>query len=173
MLQKLNSFHNTVQYMYSVHIQDDTKEALKLDEGNGNNNWKKAIRLEIQQLMDYDTFIDEGLRKQTLNDYTRIRCHVIFTVRHNGQHKARFVTGGHLTQPAIESVYSGVVSIYSIHQILLIAELNDLTIYQANVGNAYLEAYTEENIYFIARKEFNTFGIEGHVPIISRAIYGL
>ena len=149
---KVKSFHNTVQYMYGVHIPCDTKEALKLDEENRNDNWKKAIRLVIQQLMDYNTFIDKGLREHMSNDYTLIRCHMIFAVKHDQQHKARFVTCGHLTQPAIESVYSGVVSIWSIHLILLITELNDLSIYQANVRNAYLEAYTKEKIYFIAGK---------------------
>ena len=84
-----------------------------------------------------------------------------------------FVTGGHLTQPAIESVYSGVVSIHSIHLILLIAELNDLEIYHANVGNVDLEASTKEKIYFIVGAEFATFRTEGHVLVISKALYGL
>ena len=49
----MESFHNIVQFMYGVHIPHDTKEVLKLDEENRNDNWKKAIRLEkIQQLMD-------------------------------------------------------------------------------------------------------------------------
>ena len=74
---------------------------------------------------------------------------MIFTVKHNGHHKARFVAGGHLTQTAIESVYSGVVSIHSTHFILLIAESNDLEMYQGDVGNACLEAYIEEKIFFI------------------------
>ena len=82
--------------------------------------------------MDYDTFINKGLRNQMLKDYTKIRCHMIFKVKYDGRHKA----GGHLTQPAIESVYSGVASICRIHLILLIVKLNDLTIYQADVGNA-------------------------------------
>ena len=81
---KVRSFHNTVQNMYGVHIPCDTKEALKLDEENGNDSWKKATRLEIQQLMDYDTFINEDLRNQMPDDYTNIRCHMIFTVKHNG-----------------------------------------------------------------------------------------
>ena len=110
---------------------------MELDQENGNNSWKKVIRLEIQQLLDYNTFHAKGLTRQMASDYTKIRCHMIFTVKHDCQHKARFVTGGHLTQLAIESVYSGVVSIHSIHLILLITELNDLEIYQANVGNAH------------------------------------
>ena len=95
------------------------------------------------------------------------------SVKHNGWHKARFVTSGHLTQPAIENIYSDVVSIWSTCQILLIAELNNLTICQADVGNAYLEAYTKEKFYFITRKEFTTFGMEGHILIISKALYML
>ena len=75
------------------------------------------------------------------------------------------MAGGHLIQPAIESLYSGVVYICSIHLILPITELNDLTIYQADIGNAYLEAYTKEKTCFIARREFATFGIEGHILI--------
>ena len=81
---KVKSFHNTVQYTYGVCIPCDTNKALKLDEENGNDNWKNAISLEIQQLMDYDTFIDKGIRKQMPNDCTKIRCHMIFTVKHDG-----------------------------------------------------------------------------------------
>ena len=99
---KLKSFHNNVQYMYGVHIPHDSKEALQLDEENGNDNWKKAIRLKIQQLMDYDTFIDEGLRTQIPIDYTKLRCCMIFAVHHDGRHEPRFVTRGHLTQPLIK-----------------------------------------------------------------------
>ena len=50
----------------------------------------------------------------------------VFSVRHDGWHNARFVTGGHLTHPAIESVCSSVVSIRSTHVVLLIAELTGL-----------------------------------------------
>ena len=74
---KVKPFHNTIQYIYGAYIPCDIKEALKLDEENGNDNWKKALRLEIQPLMDYDTFIDKALRKQVSNNYTKIRCRKI------------------------------------------------------------------------------------------------
>ena len=67
--------------MYGVHIPHDTKEALTPD---NNHNWKKAIKLEIQQLVDYDTFFDKGLRNQMPSDYTKIRCCMIFAVKHDG-----------------------------------------------------------------------------------------
>ena len=78
---KVKSFCNTVQYMYGIYISHDTKEALKFDEENSNDNWKKAIRLE--QLIDYDRFIDEGLRQHMSNNYIKIRCHAIFAVKHD------------------------------------------------------------------------------------------
>ena len=53
-------FCNSLQYMYGVHIPHDTKQALELDEENGNDILKKAINLKVQQLVDYDTFHDEG-----------------------------------------------------------------------------------------------------------------
>ena len=84
-----------------------------------------------------------------------------------------FVAGGHLTQPAIVKVYSGVVSICSIYLLLLTAELNNLEIYQADARNVYLEANTKEKIFFITGKEFATFGMEGHVLIMSIAFFGL
>ena len=64
--------------------------------------------------------------------------------------------------------------ICSIHLILLIAKLNNLEIYQADVGNAYLEAHTKEKMYsyFIAGKEFATFRMECCILIRSRAFLG-
>ena len=80
-------------------------------------------------------------------------------VKHDGQHKAWIVTSAHLTQPA--SVYSAVVSICSICLVLLASELNNLTIYQANVGKANLEAYTKE--LFILLLEKNSIHSEWRV----------
>ena len=57
---KVKSFHSNVQYMYDFCIPCDTKEAHKLDEENSNDNGRKVIQLEIQQLMDYNAFIDIG-----------------------------------------------------------------------------------------------------------------
>ena len=96
--------------------------------------------------MDYDTFYDKGPIKQIPSDYTKIQYNMIIAVKHDGHHKARSVAGAHLTQMAIESVYSGVVSICCICLIPLIAELNDIEIYQADVRNVSLESYIKETI---------------------------
>jgi hypothetical protein len=98
---------------------------------------------------------------------------MIYAVKHDGGHKARFVAGGHLTKEPEESVYSSVVSLRSLRIIILAAELNGLELAQADVGSAYLEALTGEKIYFIAGEEFAPFGMVGHILILHKALYGL
>ena len=92
-------------------------------------------------------------------------------MKHDGRRKARLVAGGHLTKEPLESVCSGVVSLQSLRLVIFLAELNDLKLMQADVGNAYLEAKTQEKVYIIAGKEFEE--LEGHVLVIHKALYGL
>ena len=40
-----------------------------------------------------------------------------------------------------------------------------------DVSSAYLEAYTQEKVYFIAGPEFGP--LQGHLMVIDRALYGL
>ncbi len=68
--------------------------------------------------------------------------------------KARFVAGGHMTDPPTEITYSTVVSRDSVRIGFLIAALNDLDLVAADIGNAYLQAETKEKIYAIAGPEF-------------------
>ena len=51
------------------------------------------------------------------------------------------------------------------------AELNGLEFWSTDIGNVYLESYTKEKVYIIAGPEFGER--EGHVLLISRALYGL
>jgi hypothetical protein len=64
------------------------------------------------QLLEYETFVDKRIAGNVLSGYKRIRCHMIYDVKHDGRHKARLVAGRHLTDPNTESVYSGVVLLH-------------------------------------------------------------
>ena len=59
-----------------------------------------------------------------------------------------------MTPEPEESVYSSVASLRSLHIIIFLAELNQLELMQGDIGNAYLESYTQEKVYFIAGPEF-------------------
>ena len=66
--------------------------------------------------------------------------------------KARLVANGSLTQDPMENIYSGVVSLQVLG--IFLGELNNLELWGADIGNAYLEANTHEKLFIIAGAEF-------------------
>ena len=76
-----------------------------------------------------------------------------------------------MTDTPSESVYSGVVSIPGIRMVTFLAELNELKLWAADIGNAYLCSVTKEKVCFTAGPEFGDK--EGCTFIIVKAQYGL
>ena len=105
------------------------------------------------------------------SDHHKINVRLVFDVKASGKCKGRLVAHGDLTPEPDEAVYSSVASLRSLHAIISISELNQLQLWQGDVGNAYLESYTQENVYFIASHEFGSF--QGHTMKIIKALYGL
>jgi hypothetical protein len=144
---------------------------MQLDRENGNTKWRDAERIELTQVMGYDTFEDKGIGYKPGSDFKKIRCHIVYAVKHDGRHKARLVAGGHLTDTPIDSVYSSVVSLRGVRLMCFAAELNGLDVWTTDIGNAYLESYTTEKVYIVAGPEFGE--LAGHTLIIRKALYGL
>ena len=170
---KLRSYRTAPKYKNGFEVPKTYEEAMRLDEKNGNTKWHDAVILEFSSIDEYKTFIDKGHHTKTSppSGYKKIRVHLIFDVKHDGRHKARLVADGHLTDVPLESVYSGVVSLRGFRLVLFIGELNNLELWSTDVGNAYLEAYTSEKVFIIGGPEFKER--EGHILIISKALYGL
>ena len=103
--------------------------------------------------------------------YKKIRVHMVYDVKHDLRRKARLVADGHLTQVPVDSVYSSVVSLRGLRITIFLAELNNLDLWCTDIGNAYLEAKTDEKIYIVAGNEFGKR--EGHTLLIHKALYGL
>ena len=103
--------------------------------------------------------------------YQKIRVHLIFAVKCDGRHKARLDADGHLTQEPVESIYSGVVSLRNLKLIIFLGKLNNLELWGADIGNAYLEAPTEKKLYIVAGPEFEDW--EGCILTFAKALYGL
>ena len=155
---KIRQVRRSAVYTFGFLIPKDYKQALQLDEQNGNSKWYDATKLEMDQINEYKVFQDHGkaqydpkARKvsNAPNGYQKIRVHLIFAVKHDGRHKARLVAGGHLTPDPIESIYSGIVSIRSLRLVIFLAKLNNLEVWGADIGNAYLEAKTKEKLYIV------------------------
>ena len=168
---KLRSYRTAPKYQYGYQVPHDYAQAVKLDEKAGNTKWQDATKLEMGQLDEYDTFKNHGLNGKPPDNYKKIRVHLIFAVKHDGRQKARCVTDGHLTEIPIESVYSGVVSLRGLRLLVFLGELNGLETWATDIGNAYLEAVTQEKVYIIAGPEFGER--QGHTLVIFKALYGL
>jgi hypothetical protein len=168
---KLASYRREPFWKFGVLVPRTHAQAFDIDQKNGNTLWQDAEATEMRQLLEYNTFVDKGKGGIPPAGYKRIRCHMIYDVKHDGRHKARLVAGGHLTDPNTESVYSGVVSLRGIRLVIFLAELNRLELWGADVGNAYLEANTKESVYIVGGPEFGA--LEGHTLIIFKALYGL
>ena len=101
----------------------------------------------------------------------KVTGHLVWDVKMDFTHKARWVLDGHKTLDAEGSTYAGVVSRESIRIVFLYAALNGLDVFSADIHNAYLQAPLLRKDYVICGAEFGIENI-GHVGLIHRALYG-
>ena len=81
-------------------------------------------------------------------------------------------SGGHTTNPPMESTYSGYFSRESVRIAFTIAALNYLDIFAADIQNAYLTATFGEKIIFTCGPE-TVSEHKGKTAVVVRALYGL
>ena len=74
-----------------------------------------------------------------------------------GKFKARLVAYGHLVKEPTETVYSGVVSLRNLILAMLLAELNNLQLWRADIGNAYLQALIKEKLYNVVTQNLVSY----------------
>ena len=121
--------------------------------------WDKAILDKHKKVMN------------SPKGYHRIKVHLVFAVKFDGRHKVRLVGDGHLTPEPIENIFSGVVSLRHLRLVIFLGKLNNLDIWGADIGNVYLEAFTDEKLYIVTGPEFQE--LEGYILIFQKALYGL
>jgi len=170
---RLNSMRNAPRIKFGVRVPATYEQALEFDAKNGNTLWKDATKSEMDQLYEYETTRSLGKGAAVPTGFTKIRVHLIYDVKQDGRRKARLVAGGHLTGPNTDTYYSSVVSLRAMRILVFLSELNDLELCAGDIGNAYLEAYTQEKVCFVGGKEFEDHGHYGHLLVIVRALYGL
>ena len=138
--------------MFGYVIQRNYTEALEFDKAKNNSKWYDATKAEMDSIHRYEVFkkhekAQYDKQKKVINapqGYHKVRVHPTFAVKYDGRHKARLVADGHLTPEPVESVYSGYVSLRNLRLVIFLGKLNNLELWGADSGSAYLEAVTEE-----------------------------
>ena len=169
---RIRQVRASARYQHGFQVPKDYNDAIRLDKENSNTHWQDAMDLEVTQIHEYKVFKDSG--KAQFHNGKIVTpdgfLHFVYAVKHDGRYKARLVADGYLTKEPVESIYSGVVSLKSLRMVVFLSQLNDLEIWGADVGNAYLEAYTDEKLCIIAGPEFKE--LQGHLLIMIKALYG-
>jgi hypothetical protein len=157
---------------FGIEVPRNYKDALRIDAINNNKLWQEAIKTELDQINVYQMFTDHGLNIPPPKEYKRVPVHFVFDVKFDLRRKARLVAGGHLTKQVFnDAPYSGIASLKSIRTCIFLGQLNGLSMCAADVGNAYLEAKTNEKLFIIAGDKFGE--PTGHTLIVHKALYGL
>ena len=171
LINKVNTSkpHRKGRMKFGIKIPSTVEEALALDRENGNNLWAAAIEKEMKNSRIAFKILNKF--ENPPPGYKKITCHMNFEIKMDLRRKARYVAGGHLTDPPSSMTYSTVVSRESVRIAFLIAALNNMDILAGDIQNAYLNAPTSEKLYFIAGKEWKADA--GKSIVIVRALYGL
>ena len=143
------------KFSFGIEIPRDYAHAMELDRKNGNDLWAQAVKSEIDGIHGYKVFIDHGKDFRNVpQDHKPLRCHFVFAAKHDGRRKARLVAGGHRTDDPKDGVFAGIANLRSVRICCLLAELNGLEIWSADIAQAYLEAKTQEKLFVKAGPEF-------------------
>ena len=109
--------------------------------------------------------------EQAPRGYKLIGCHMVFEVKADLRCKARLVVQGHLVDPKGLSTRATVVKGISTRLLDIIAHRDGLKVLCGDIGNAFIQAHTREQIFTRCGPEFGAR--EGSIAIIVRALYGL
>ena len=166
---RIHQVRASARYQHGFQVPKDFNDAIRLDKENSNTHWQDAMDLELTQIHEYKVFKDTGKaqfhdgKAVTPDGFQKIRVHFVYAVKHDGKFKARLVADGHPTKEPV-------VSLRSLRMVVFLSQLNDFEIWGADIGNAYLEAYTDQKLCIIAGPEFKE--LQGHLLIMIKALHG-
>jgi hypothetical protein len=112
-----------IKYKFCIQVPKGIKNEIDLDKKNGNQLWQEAIKTELKQLRDYQTFIVLVSGKDIPTGYQKTPYHMVFDVKYDLRHKARLVASGNWTVNDKEHIYSGVFRMDTVRIEFFLGEL--------------------------------------------------
>ena len=134
-VNKLKSRYWRTTHQFGILVPKTIQDTIRIDSKNGNTYWYDAIQKEMKNVRvafetDEEVTPKEARSNKKYVGYQEIKCHMIFSIQMDGKftRKARFVAGGHTTNPPPSITYSSVVARDTVRIAFVIAALNDLDI---------------------------------------------
>jgi glutaredoxin-related protein len=93
-VQKVLSSPTCAKCKFGIQIPNGIKNTIYLNVKNENILCQDAIRTELKQLSDYQTFILLYSGEDIPKGYQKILYHIVFDVKYDLRHEARLVVGG-------------------------------------------------------------------------------
>jgi Reverse transcriptase (RNA-dependent DNA polymerase) len=156
---------------YGIELPHSVARTLQIDKETITTFWKDTLEKEMKAMMIDFNILPKGAERPP--GYETVHCHVIFDIKMDSlQRKARYVCGGHTTNPPENIVtFASVVSRKSVRIAFTLAALNGLNIETADVPNTYLNATSREKLVTKCGPEFGSASM-GRWALIVRALYG-
>ncbi|KAL7569694.1 hypothetical protein ACA910_018563 [Epithemia clementina (nom. ined.)] len=102
---------------FGIEIPTNVERALEIDRETNTSFWQNALAKEMGNIHPAIELLPEKAKPPP--GYAFIRCHIIFDVKMDFTCKARFVAGGHMTDPLTMQTYASVVTRKSVCLALL------------------------------------------------------
>jgi hypothetical protein len=96
--------HWKTTHKFGIRLPKSVEEALEVDRATNTDLWRKAINKEMPRVRvawkTHDANTPQEVRDGKvleLNGFQEIGCHIVFDIKMDCMHKARFAAGGHTT----------------------------------------------------------------------------
>ena len=157
---------------FGIEVPNNVRHALLLDKKNKNTAWSEAILKEMTALTKAGVWEFKPPHYKVPKGYQYAPLTLIFDVKQEDlRRKARLVAGGHVVDSSMYESYSSVVQTRTIRILETIALNEGLRFVTGDIGNAFVQADTNEKIFTVAGPEFGDK--EECVVILKKALYGL
>ena len=112
------------------------------------------MKLETTSLNKLKCFESKQKEYLTGDEYQKTTLMMIMNVKQDLRHKCRIVAGGHLVDALHHNIYSTTVKSISVKILQVISHKANLNIMCGDIGNAYVNTFTNKKVYAIAGDEF-------------------
>ena len=158
-------------FKYGLEVPKSWKDIQRIDDAAGNTKWQDAVAKEVAALILHQCFDFKPPGYNPPGDFQYCRLHFVYDLKPDLRYKARLVCDGSMVDPRGLSTRATVVKGISVRLLDIIADSQNLKVMTGDIGNAFIQANTNEKIFTKCGTEFGDHA--GSIAIIVRALYGL